>query len=77
VLGEILASINGMPRPVLVRLTARIIDYLDHSDDDLDFEHDGRELDDHFQKPIVKQSLRNGIAHFKNGSRQFIAAIRL
>jgi hypothetical protein len=77
VLGEILVSINGMPRPVLVRLTARIIDYLDHSDDDPDCEHDGREPGDYFQKPNVTQSIRNGIAHFKNGSRQFLAAIRL
>jgi hypothetical protein len=52
VLSEVLASIHGMPRPALIRLTARLIDHLDQSDadpdtedDDPDHEHDGREPD--------------------------------
>jgi hypothetical protein len=53
-LNEVLASINGMPRPALIRLTARLIDHLDQSDadpdiedDDPDYDHDGREPDEY------------------------------
>jgi hypothetical protein len=44
-LDVILSAIPSFPRPVLARLTARLIDHMDQLDGDPDLEPNGDELD--------------------------------
>lgn len=59
----VLAAIPSFPRPVLARLTERMIDRMDEIDGDADIEPNGDELDGHLAEDDFHHQNANWLGH--------------